>query len=128
MDTFEDNQDPGLPEAIRKQLKRERIHHDHKKAVDALNTQFSEEIEEKILVGLWQELGDHTRNYWEAMSGISAVVELQAAVADKLRPLPVYLRARMMKALSDIFAHQSGLLKEIDKAQDDLERKLSLVP
>lgn len=70
-------------------------------AISKLSREVSDAQEEKVLMPLWQALGDHSETYYQAMLGISSFLKLRDEFAACYSKLPVEIFVPVAKAAAE---------------------------
>jgi hypothetical protein len=81
--------------AAARQRRAELIH----EALAPLRKESGERNETGIFMALWQDLGDQTETYWQAMTAVTAFVEIERMIHEKLSAHELNVSLRVAEAL-----------------------------
>jgi hypothetical protein len=117
---------PQSPNPFKEMLARTRVLHEFKEKIDALSDKSGEALENAVLMNLWADLGDNTETYWQAMTAITAFVGAHKATTDAMSKVgSTRVKARLVRALAEIWKQTAELTEEIVALEDERDRRLA---
>jgi hypothetical protein len=91
-------------------------------ALEPLRKESRERTESTILLPLWQDLGDQTETYWQAMTAVSTFVEIERFIHEKLQGLDLPVMYRVAEALLATLQGRITSNRAFDAKRDEVTK------
>ena len=81
----------------------------------------SNHAENNVLMPLWQDIGDNTETYWQAMQAATSLVKAMRAVRKALRHHRPSVKIKLFEALSQLMALDATTTQNLERIKQEHE-------